>query len=411
MRSVLVTFFIAIAIAATVTAPPIATADDKFDNRCKFNTQTSLLPLPFVAPTPNETAAAPKPRTPSGEVSPKPDDTASKVNAALKRLFAYHSPGVLHPKDNRKGREGDRKVYLPDIIFPIRLGEDLHPHMNSQIYGFGGGGWNGKGAAGGTECAPGNYDHFVQYDNYCEVRGWGMPMCPSGTGHQGVDIRPPSCKDARWEAVAVADGIITRVTRNTTVTLKGTDGTDFYYLHLHPRSIVVKAGQKVKQGDVIGKVSRYMGGKPSTTTHLHFHVRQTVQVNGRTLSTYIPIYTSLINAYRKAKGLGSAVDKNGNLYIDAKYEIGVDPQLDNLPREKTEPEQPKPKDKTGETKEPPKPDEKPEPEDKSKQAKKPDETNAKDQPPKPDTPKPEEKPTQQKPEPSTMDTLLSPGTV
>ena len=48
-----------------------------------------------------------------------------------------------------------------------------------------------------------------------------------GNGHHGQDIRPPTCiEDARWEAVAVEAGIITSVTKNTTVTLKGDGGTE-----------------------------------------------------------------------------------------------------------------------------------------------------------------------------------------
>ncbi len=272
---------------------------------CKF-TEDSLRPLPF------DFVQKPDPEEPGGGTAPA-------------RTFAYHPPGKLHPNDPRKGRVDDRKVYLPNIIFPLALPTGMHPHMNSQIYGYGGGGWGGKGAAGGTECDPRNYDPFKEIDNYCEVRSWSMPMCPSGTGHQGQDIRPPTCADAKWEAVAVVDGIITRVTTNTTVVLKGNDGTSYYYLHMHPNTIKVKRGQSVRQGDVLGKVSKYMGGKRATTIHLHFMAQQTVDFNNQTLSVYVPVYTSLVAALRKAKGLGSSIDANGNLIVDANFEIGAKP--------------------------------------------------------------------------------------
>jgi hypothetical protein len=253
-----------------------------------------------------------------------PPSTTHGNQPAVDLGFAYYPPGDLDPHDANRGRKGDRKVYLPNIIFPLRLAPDQHPHMNSQIWGHGGSGWDGKGEAGGSECDPVNYDPMFQRDTYCEIRTWAMPMCPGGTGHQGQDIRPPTCKDNSWEVVAVVDGIITQVTSNTTVRLKGADGTDYWYLHMHPQSISVKIGQSVKQGDVLGHVSKYMDGDPNgTTMHLHFQVRQTIRVDGKIMSVYVPGYTSLIAAYRKAKGLDPGIDPDGNLIVDARFEIGA----------------------------------------------------------------------------------------
>jgi murein DD-endopeptidase MepM/ murein hydrolase activator NlpD len=164
-----------------------------------------------------------------------------------------------------------------------------------------------------------------QRDNYCEVRGWAMPLCPSGAGHQGQDIRPATFKDNTWEAVAVADGTITNVTKNTTVQLKGKDGTDYYYLHMHPSSIKVKTGQTVKQGQALGKVSKYMNGSPSTSLHLHFQARQTIKAGTKTVTAYVPVFTSLIAALRREKGLDSGIGADGTLLIDANYEIGAAP--------------------------------------------------------------------------------------
>jgi hypothetical protein len=255
---------------------------------------------------------------------PSTSTTTHGNQPAVDLGFAYYPPGDLDPHDANRGRKGDRKVYLPNIIFPLRLAPDQHPHMNSQIWGHGGSGWDGKGEAGGSECDPVNYDPMLQRDTYCEIRTWAMPMCPGGTGHQGQDIRPPTCKDNTWEVVAVADGIITQVTSNTTVRLMGADGTDYWYLHMHPQSITAKVGQSVKQGDVLGRVSKYMDGDPNgTTMHLHFQVRQTIRVDGKILSVYVPGYTSLIAAYRKAKGLDPGIGPDGNLIVDARFEIGA----------------------------------------------------------------------------------------
>jgi hypothetical protein len=253
-----------------------------------------------------------------------PSSTTHGNQPAVDLGFAYYPPGDLDSHDANRGRKGDRKVYLPNITFPLRLAADQHPHMNSQIWGHGGSGWDGKGEAGGSECDPVNYDPMLQRDTYCEIRTWAMPMCPGGTGHQGQDIRPPTCKDNSWEVVAVVDGIITQVTSNTTVRLKGADGTDYWYLHMHPQSITVKVGQSVKQGDVLGHVSKYMDGDPNgTTMHLHFQVRQTIRVDGKILSVYVPGYASLIAAYRKAKGLDPGIGPDGNLIVDARFEIGA----------------------------------------------------------------------------------------
>lgn len=280
----------------------------------------SLLP-PADSGTPP--APAPVPAPGGTDTSTPAPGTPSQQNPG----FAYYPPGELIEKDKGRGRVADRRVYAPNMIFPLKLAEGQFPHLNSQIWGFGGGGWGGKGAAGGSESDPRNYDPMQQRDNYCEVRGWSMPLCPSGTGHQGQDIRPPSFKDNFWEVVAVVDGTITNVTSNTTVQLKGADGSDYYYLHMHPRSITVKTGQAVKQGQVLGRVSKYMGGKPATSLHLHFNVRQRIKVGTQTLQAYVPTYTSLIAALRKAKGLEAGIDANGDLVVDARVELaGTTPQ-------------------------------------------------------------------------------------
>ncbi len=264
-----------------------------------------------------------------GTVPPKPPANPG---------YAYFPPGNLSAQDKARGRQADRFVYLRDIVFPLKLGDGRHPHMNSQIWGFGGGGWGGKGAAGGSESDPRNYDPMLQRDNYCEVRGWAMPLCPSGVGHQGQDIRPPSYKNNFWEAVAVADGTITNVTSNTTVQLKAKDGTDYYYLHMNAKSITVKPGQSVRQGDVLGRVSNIMNGSPSTSLHLHFQARQRITAGGKTLSVYVPVFTSLVAAYRKDKGFDAGIGADGNLKVDPALEIGAAPPPEPTPLPQPEPQ-------------------------------------------------------------------------
>jgi murein DD-endopeptidase MepM/ murein hydrolase activator NlpD len=295
---------------------------------------------PILTPTLPPAPATPAPEPPSAPANANEPGKLASPPPAADPGFRYHSPGLLAARDAsaRRGRNDDRKVYVPDIIFPIRLEAGRFASMNSQIWGYGGGGYNGVGEAGGTECDPRNYNPMQQRDNFCEVRGWSMPLCPSGEGHQGQDIRPPSCKDNTWDVVAVADGIITLVTSNTTVKLKANDGTVYEYLHMHPDSIKVKEGNKVKQGDVLGRVSKYMNGTRSTTYHLHFNVRQRIQVGSKVLEVYVPPYASLIAAYRRSKGLDAGVDATGDLAPDPLLEIGAVAQAPPQPPAPTPPQ-------------------------------------------------------------------------
>ncbi len=287
----------------------------------------------------------PDPTQPDPVVDPQPDPTPEEPDPG----FAYHPPGDIFNPDHlpskykREGRD-DRKVYLPNIVLPIKIGENEHIHMNSQIFGHGGGGWGGRGKAGGSESDPRNYDAKNQRDNFCEVRGHAMGLCPSGTGHQGQDIRPPSYKNNHYDAVAVADGKITYMSRWSTVRLKGDDGTTYEYLHLNPNTYKVRKNQRVKQGQVIGRVSRYMGNANGTSIHLHFNALQTIDLgNGKRRRFYVPVYSSLIAAYRKEKGLDAGIDENGNLIVDPKLEIGAQaPTPEPTPEPEPTPPTPEP---------------------------------------------------------------------
>ncbi len=202
--------------------------------------------------------------------------------AASAQTFTYDPPGTLVPSTAGKGRV-DAKVYAPTMRFPL---EKPNAYANSQVYGRGGG-----SGPGGGQCDAPNYS-YPWHDNYCESRSWTMPLCPSGTGHQGQDIRPATCaKDVHW-AVAVVDGTITNV-GSYSVYLTAADGTRFDYLHMS--NVQVKTGDKVARGARMGLVSNQFNGTP-TTWHLHFNIRQNVANVG---AVYVPPYTSLVEAYKR----------------------------------------------------------------------------------------------------------------
>lgn len=208
--------------------------------------------------------------------------TATAAHAAT---FSYRPPGEL-VSGSGKGRV-DTKVYAPGIRFPI---ESAPAFLNSQVWGNGGG-----SGPGGSQCDLVNFS-YPWRDNYCESRSWTMPLCPSGTGHQGQDIRAASCKAGVHRAVAVDDGTITNV-GTYSVYLTRADGTRFDYLHMS--GVAVKVGQKVTRGALMGYVSNQFGGTP-TTVHLHFNMQQNVAGTG---VVYVPPYMSLIQSYQKLPGV------------------------------------------------------------------------------------------------------------
>ena len=205
-------------------------------------------------------------------------------SAARAADFTYDPPGVL-VKGSGKGRV-DTNIYAPDILFPMKEGEAF---ANSQVWGHGGS--NGPG----SQCDKENFS-YPWHDNYCETRDWDMPLCPSGHGHQGQDIRSSDCKDKTHWVVAVADGRITNV-GSYSVYLTTKDGTRFDYLHM--ANVQVKEGDTVKQGQRVGMVSNQFNGE-STTIHLHFNIHQNVSGVG---SVYVPTYLSLVQSYEYHLGI------------------------------------------------------------------------------------------------------------
>lgn len=200
--------------------------------------------------------------------------------------FTYNPAGQLED-DTRQGRVDDRN-YVPGMRYPV---EAAPSYANSQVHGHG-----GYLGPGGGQCDPNNYS-YPWSDNYCEARSWDMPLCPSGTGHQGQDIRPATCTDKAHWAVAAENGTITGI-GSYSVTLTSDDGTRHRYLHMDPGTLAVSRGQRVNRGDRLGLISNAFGGTP-TTIHLHYDLNQSVQGVG---NTYVPTYIALVRSYEALIG-------------------------------------------------------------------------------------------------------------
>ena len=189
----------------------------------------------------------------------------------------------------------DSTVYSPDMRFPM---EETPAFANSQVYGHG-----GYLGPGGGQCDAENYS-FPWWDNFCETRSWVTPMCPTGNGHQGQDIRAATCADSVHWVVAAEDGTITSVGVYT-VDLISDSGNGYRYMHMNMGRLAVSEGQRVSRGDRLGLVSNDFGGT-ATTYHLHIEIHQNVAAVGG--MTPVPLYTSLVESYEELEGGGPGPD-------------------------------------------------------------------------------------------------------
>ncbi len=238
----------------------------------------------------------------------------SFVTPVSAQNFKYHAPGTLTSPAAGHGYSG-REIYAPDILFPIDLAVSELAVVNSQVYSPGG----MYGGSGG-QCSPVNYN-MPWSDVFCEKRAWKMPLCPSGQGHQGVDIRPAACHNTASVAVAVENGTIIDTDAHVSmVKLRGDSGRIYRYLHLEPTSFLVKDNQRVTKGTPLGKVSNLMNGAHQTTWHLHFDIQARVPTSSGPAVLFVPPYSSLVAAYRRLKGI-APTDSNGKLQPDPAREI------------------------------------------------------------------------------------------
>lgn len=232
----------------------------------------------------------------------RPLPSVAKANSPF-GAFTYFPPGDLIP-DSGVGLR-DYTIYAPDMVFPI---ENAPAFLNGNVYQTG-----GYFGPKGTECDVSNYS-YPWRDNFCEKRGWSNPICPTGKGHAGTDIRAGRCVNGKAvtddgksvRVVATEDGTIARV-GGWSVKLVSESGREWTYLHLRMKDLAVKEGDKVKAGALIGFLSNDFGGA-ETALHLHLELKTQVKfADGVTGFLKVPLYMSLVRAYERKVGKGVQV--------------------------------------------------------------------------------------------------------
>lgn len=201
----------------------------------------------------------------------------------------YLPPGDLLPNSGQGLAEAT--VFVPGMRYPIESGPS---YPNSQVYMNG-----GSEGPGGGQCDAVNYS-YPWRDNYCEIRSWDMPLCPAGTGHQGQDIRAPTCEKDKYWIVAGQAGQVTNI-GSYSVYVTSPNGQRLDYLHGAVDTLAVGNGQQVERGQNLIKLSNNMGDTP-TSIHLHFNVKQDVAGVG---FVFVSPYMSLVGAYEELMGLGN----------------------------------------------------------------------------------------------------------
>ena len=219
--------------------------------------------------------------------------SSSTSSSAITHIDFPHNPvGVL--KAGSGSGYSDNSNWAPGMCFPLAD----EAFANSQVYGEG-----GQYGGGGGQCDSPNYE-YPWTDNFCESRSWTNPFCNTGQGHQGQDIRPKTCKNNTYWAVAAEAGTVTAI-GTYTVTIMGSAPPHriHRYLHLKSTSLKVSVGDEVVRGQKIGLVSNNMGST-QTTIHLHYEIRLSAQETSSdgtiyATNTFVPPYAALVDSYQR----------------------------------------------------------------------------------------------------------------
>jgi hypothetical protein len=255
------------------------------------------------------------------------------------KVFRYHSPGNLLDNTAKQGGRADHTVYAL-LQFPLATAPD---YANSQLYMNGGDCQKRSQPAKLKanisyhclvnmkplrffEGAKENYD-YPWRNNFCEGRPFYVGQCPSGSGHQGQDIRPSYCRVGRGgscapyqhNVVAAAPGYLWRSAGQAALSLIVNEPNErlrLRYLHMSPDKmdrdgLTRSAARFVHEGDVIGQVGRYLDGDYNGTSyHLHFDI----QVPTKDGWVWVNPYMTLVAAYeRLIRGRGTEIRDGRNI--------------------------------------------------------------------------------------------------
>lgn len=232
--------------------------------------------------------------------------------------FAYIDLGTHVPaRSARKPFPLARFVAAPDIGLPMQIDPKAGEHMycNSQVYNLGGfftpkGDKFPKVGLNHTD----NY-YFPWTSNFCEKRDRnGDTVCGTpNQEHMGQDCRPPTPTGSpKWWVIAVDDGIAEYAGASHSIAVAN---DRFRWLYLHMANRQVQPGQRVKKGQRLGQVWNVMQG--GTSIHLHIELKYKDRGQYRQLDP-LP---SLIAAYQRALGNPVAIEADGTLGYDPRFEV------------------------------------------------------------------------------------------
>ncbi|GJL93673.1 MAG: hypothetical protein DHS20C05_00780 [Hyphococcus sp.] len=257
---------------------------------------------PDTPSDPPEDPPADPPGNEDPDPVPVPDPTPELPHDPPGKLLRLQPDDRGTARNNGKSGITDPSVVAPLMRFPIDRGPAF---LNSQIFMFGGGGYNYGGGEVydnpnvGQENDARNFD-YPWKDNFCEVRTRGNGLCAAGVGHHGQDIRPGTCDNGEFLAVAPEDGFIRRIGSTHLVEIYGDSGLVYKFLHIdRPLQPGIVKNARVTKGQPIGKISNKTGATSrSTTVHLHFEIWHGTASGGvNTGAGPLPPYTSLVESY------------------------------------------------------------------------------------------------------------------
>lgn len=233
--------------------------------------------------------------------------------------FKYYDLGRHVPaRAGRKPFSLARFVAAPHIGLPMEINPKAGEQMycNTQVYNLGGFAEpKDPGAPREDLNSPENY-YFPWTSNFCEKRGRPGDASACGTQykeHMGQDCRPskPTPQPTFW-VTAVDDGIARDIGAGHSIAI---ENDKFRWVYLHMANRQVQPGQQVQKGQRLGKVwNVYKGG---TSIHLHIELKYKDRDKYRQLDP-LP---SLIAAYHRALGNDVAINEDGTLAFDPRFEI------------------------------------------------------------------------------------------